>query len=291
MRKSVTISSLALAMLMLTGCEKVDLTSLKDKIAFWDEKADEQDNETSVNQDEQAKEEQGEEEEQTPSENAPEEEEYPWTLESIFFNEIKVVDGRNIIQNPMNIVSLVNKEFGLPDGYTPEDLVRPNVEFSFGNQDIEKSYMREEAAKALEDMFNGAKQSGITLYAVSGYRSFDRQTVLFGAEVDRVGEEKAVQAVAYPGNSEHQTGLAMDISSESADFLLTEEFADTKEGKWLKENAHLYGFILRYPKGKENITQYKFEPWHFRYVGKKSAKDIYENDWTLEEYFKVVRKI
>ncbi|WP_312098147.1 M15 family metallopeptidase [Niallia sp.] len=287
MRKTVTISSLALALAMLTGCEKVDLTSLKDKIAFWEENADEQNNETPVNKED----EQETVEEETPSEDVPEEEEYPWTLESIFFNEIKVVDGRNIIQNPMNIVSLVNKEFGLPDGYTPEDLVRPNVEYSFGNQDIEKSYMREEAANALEDMFNGAKKSGLTLYAVSGYRSYDRQTVLFDAEVDRVGEEKAVQAVAYPGNSEHQTGLAMDISSESADFLLTEEFADTKEGKWLKENAHLYGFILRYPKGKENITQYKFEPWHFRYVGKKSAKDIYENDWTLEEYFKVVRKI
>lgn len=285
MKRSVTIPALAIATLMLTGCEKVDFSSLKDKISFWDEKADEQDSGSQVNEEEQEKEEQ-----QTPPEEV-EEEEYPWTLESIFFNEIKVVDGRNIIQNPMNIVSLVNKEFGLPDGYIPEDLVRPNVEFSFGKQDIEKSYMREEAAKALEDMFNGAKKSGITLYAVSGYRSYDRQTVLFGAEVDRVGEEKAVQAVAYPGNSEHQTGLAMDISSKSADFLLTEEFGETKEGKWLKENAHLYGFILRYPEGKESITQYKYEPWHFRYVGIKSAKDIYENDWTLEEYFKVVRKI
>jgi len=287
MRRSVTISALAIATLMLTGCEKVDFSSIKDKISFWDEKAEEQDSGNQVNEEEQEKEDQ----QTLPEEVQEEEEEYPWTLESIFFNEIKVVDGRNIIQNPMNIVSLVNKEFGLPDGYIPEDLVRPNVEFSFGNQDIEKSYMREEAAKALEDMFNGAKKSGITLYAVSGYRSYDRQTVLFGAEVDRVGEEKAVQAVAYPGNSEHQTGLAMDISSKSADFLLTEEFGETKEGKWLKENAHLYGFILRYPEGKESITQYKYEPWHFRYVGKKSAKDIYENDWTLEEYFKVVRKI
>lgn len=284
MKRSVTISALAIATLMLTGCEKVDFSVLKDKISFWDKKADEQDSGNQVNEEK-------EEQQTLPEEVQEEEEEYPWTLESIFFNEIKVVDGRNIIQNPMNIVSLVNKEFGLPDGYIPEDLIRPNVEFSFGNQDIEKSYMREEAANALEDMFNGAKKSGITLYAVSGYRSYDRQTVLFGAEVDRVGEEKAIQAVAYPGNSEHQTGLAMDISSKSADFLLTEEFGETKEGKWLKENAHLYGFILRYPKGKESITQYKYEPWHFRYVGKKSAKDIYENDWTLEEYFKVVRKI
>ncbi|MEI2368124.1 M15 family metallopeptidase [Niallia circulans] len=286
MKKSVAISSLALAIAMLTGCEKVDLKSIQDKVSFWDKTEKEQEVETPVNKEDQVK-----DEEQQPSETVSEEEKTPWTLESIFFNDIKEVDGRKIIQNPTNIVSLVNKEFGLPDGYAPKDLVRPNVEFSFGNQDIEKSYMRKEAAKALEDMFNDAKKSGITLYAVSGYRSYNRQTEVYDAEVSRVGKEKAVQAVAYPGNSEHQTGLAMDISSESANFLLTEEFGETKEGKWLKENAHLYGFILRYPKGKEKITQYEFEPWHFRYVGKKSAKDIYENDWTLEEYFKVVRKI
>ncbi|CAM5598114.1 MULTISPECIES: M15 family metallopeptidase [Niallia] len=286
MKKSVAISSLALAIAMLTGCEKVDLKSIQDKVSFWDKNEKEQEVEQPVNKEDQVK-----DEEQQAPEKVSEEEKKPWTLESVFFNDIKEVDGRKVIQNPTNIVSLVNKEFGLPDGYAPEDLVRPKVEFSFGNQDIEKSYMRKEAAKALEDMFNGAKKSGITLYAVSGYRSYNRQTEVYDAEVSRVGEEKAVQAVAYPGNSEHQTGLAMDISSESADFLLTEGFGETKEGKWLKENAHLYGFILRYPKGKEKITQYKFEPWHFRYVGKKSAKDIYENDWTLEEYFKVVRKI
>ncbi|MEK4747883.1 MULTISPECIES: M15 family metallopeptidase [Niallia] len=286
MKKSVAISSLALAIAMLTGCEKVDLKSIQDKVSFWDKNEKEQEVEQPVNKEDQVK-----DEEQQAPEKVSEEEKNPWTLESVFFNDIKEVDGRKVIQNPTNIVSLVNKEFGLPDGYAPEDLVRPKVEFSFGNQDIEKSYMRKEAAKALEDMFNGAKKSGITLYAVSGYRSYNRQTEVYDAEVSRVGEEKAVQAVAYPGNSEHQTGLAMDISSESADFLLTEGFGETKEGKWLKENAHLYGFILRYPKGKEKITQYKFEPWHFRYVGKKSAKDIYENDWTLEEYFKVVRKI
>ncbi|WP_303983463.1 M15 family metallopeptidase [Niallia circulans] len=286
MKKSVAISSLALAIAMLTGCEKVDLKSIQDKVSFWDKNEKEQEVEQPVNKEDEVK-----DEEQQAPEKVSEEEKNPWTLESVFFNDIKEVDGRKVIQNPTNIVSLVNKEFGLPDGYAPEDLVRPKVEFSFGNQDIEKSYMRKEAAKALEDMFNGAKKSGITLYAVSGYRSYNRQTEVYDAEVSRVGEEKAVQAVAYPGNSEHQTGLAMDISSESADFLLTEGFGETKEGKWLKENAHLYGFILRYPKGKEKITQYKFEPWHFRYVGKKSAKDIYENDWTLEEYFKVVRKI
>lgn len=212
-------------------------------------------------------------------------------LKSIFFNDIKEVNGRDIIQNPTNLLALVNKENGLPDGYTPKDLVRPKVSFSFGDQDIEKSYLRKEAASALEKMFSEAEKKGIKLFAVSGYRSFDRQTVLFDSEIERVGEKKAIQAVAYPGNSEHQTGLAMDISTESVNFLLTEEFSKTKEGKWLSKNAHRFGYILRYPKGKAGITGYNFEPWHFRYVGEKPASIIYEENLTLEEYFKIVEKI
>jgi zinc D-Ala-D-Ala carboxypeptidase len=213
------------------------------------------------------------------------------TLEAAYFNEITQVNGRNVIQNPSNILILVNKEYGLPDGYSPEDLVRPNVTFSFGNQDIEKSYMRKEAATALEQMFTDALQNGVQLAAVSGYRSYDRQVNVFNAEVEKVGEEQAVQVVAYPGNSEHQTGLAMDISSASANYELSEQFGETPEGKWIAENAHRFGFIMRYPKGKEQITGYDYESWHFRYVGIKAATEIYENQLTLEEYFRIVEKI
>lgn len=215
----------------------------------------------------------------------------PLSLQAIYFNHIKQVDGKNRIQNPQNLLALVNKDFYLPDQYTPSDLVRPKVSFSFGDQNLEKALMRKEAAEALEKMFASAKESGISLFAVSGYRSFDRQKNLFDAEVNRVGEEKAEQAVAVPGSSEHQSGLAMDIGSQSTNFQLTEGFADTKEGKWLAENAHRFGFILRYPKGKETITHYEFEPWHFRYVGVKAATSIYEHQWTLEEYFQEVKKI
>ncbi len=285
------LALLLLLAVLLTGCSKLD--GITDHIPFLNKEKDSEetagDGEENTEQSNEGGNADSTQKESSESEGP--EEQVPWTLESAFFNDIKVVDGRNIIQNPTNTVSLVNKEFGLPDGYTPEDMVRPNVLFSFGDQDIEKSYLRKEAASALEEMFNAAKKDGVILYAVSGYRSYDRQSVLFNAEVDKVGEKKAEEAVAYPGNSEHQTGLAMDISSESADFLLTEDFKDTKEGKWLHDKAYLYGFILRYPKGKEDITKYKFEPWHYRYVGKKSAKDIFENNWTLEEYFEQVRKI
>ncbi len=214
-----------------------------------------------------------------------------FVLESVYFNDLAVVNGKNMIQNPTNIMVLVNKEFALPDFYAPDDLVRPNVAFSFGDQDIEKSYMRKEAADALEKMFSDAMNNGIQLFAVSGYRSYDRQQQVYNAEVSRVGEELAVQAVAVPGFSEHQTGLSMDISSESAQFALSEQFGRTLEGKWLQNNAHRFGFILRYPKGKENITGYKYESWHYRYVGVKAATEIYENDLTLEEYFNKVKKI
>lgn len=213
------------------------------------------------------------------------------SLEAGYFNQIEQVNGKNIIKNPLNVLALVNKQYALPDGYIPNDLVRPNVMFSFGNQDIEKSYMRKEAAQALEKMFLDAQSSGLTLQAVSGYRSFERQVALFDAEVSRVGRDLAVQAVAVPGNSEHQTGLAMDISSESANLNLSEQFESTEEGKWLAANAHRFGFILRYPKGKEAITGYQYEPWHFRYVGEKAAKLIFKKNMTLEEYFEVVKKI
>lgn len=215
----------------------------------------------------------------------------PLSLESIFFNEIKVVDGKSVIQNSTNVMALVNKEFYLPEDYIPEDLVKPEVQFSFGDEDIEKSLMRKEAAEALEKMFTNAAENGIEIFAVSGYRSFSRQKSLYDAEVNRVGKEKAEQAVAIPGASEHQSGLAMDISSKSNKLYLNTAFANTTEGKWLKENAHHFGFILRYPKEKMDITNYMYEPWHFRYVGVKAASTMYEHNWTLEEYFNEVKKI
>lgn len=215
-------------------------------------------------------------------------------LEKKYFNEVIEVDGKEIIKNVDNILVFVNKESALlPEDYEPSDLVIPDVRFSFTvTPDIEKAYMRKEAAEALEEMFTQAESEGIYLFAVSGYRSYDRQKQIFQNKVNQVGdEEQAAQVVAVPGTSEHQTGLTMDISSESAGFELVEQFADTPEGQWLADNAHKFGFILRYPKGKEHITGYTFEPWHFRYVGKEAAEIIYENDWTLEEFFEAATEV
>lgn len=182
-----------------------------------------------------------------------------------------------------DILILVNKKHPLSSDYAPEDLVVPDVSFSFKGYHSKKQ-MRKEAATALEKLFAGANDEGIKLYAVSGYRPYERQKNIFNNKARKVGEEEANKVVAYPGQSEHQTGLAIDVSSPSVKNGLVESFGDTKEGIWLKENSYKYGFIIRYPKEKEHITGYSYEPWHIRYIGKEAAEYIFENDITLEEY-------
>ncbi|MBC1421048.1 M15 family metallopeptidase [Listeria seeligeri] len=206
-------------------------------------------------------------------------------------NQLVEKNGIQYIENQENILVLANKDYSLQSSYTPPDLVRPNVTFSFGDEQVEKAQMRKEAGTALEEMFQAANEDGYKLFAVSGYRSYKRQQEVFQAEVNSKGDTKAREAVAYPGTSEHQTGLAMDISSESQSYELTEAFGTTPEGKWLEENAHNYGFILRYMKGREDITKYQYESWHYRYVGKDAATIIYENNWTLEEFFNHVKAL
>lgn len=188
-----------------------------------------------------------------------------------------------IVENPYEVLSLVNKSYSLPDNYEPYDLTVPNVRFPF-EEDDPKKQLRKVAADALEEMFNDADKDGVELYAQSGFRSFARQEAIFAANVERHGEEKANTYSAKPGESEHQTGLVMDVTSRTIGFTLEIEFEDTLEGKWIKDNAHNYGFIIRYPEGKESITKYQYEPWHLRYVGKVAATEITENNMTLEEY-------
>jgi len=206
-----------------------------------------------------------------------------------YFNDIVVKDNKKVIQNPENFLAIVNKEFSLPSTYKPTDLVKVKVPVVY--ESAEENYMRKEAAEALKEMFDAAKAENIQLYALSGYRSYQTQKVIFEREVKNEGYEKAALLVAKPGTSEHQTGLTMDITAKSVNMDLNESFGETKEGIWLKENAHKYGYILRYPKGKENITQYSYEPWHFRYVGKDVAKVIYEKGWTFEEFIGAVKKM
>lgn len=192
--------------------------------------------------------------------------------------------GSEVLGNPYEILAIVNKENALPADYEPQDLVIPKVAFPF-TENLPKKQLREPAAKALEDLFAEATDAGHQLFAQSGYRSYGRQVDLFAAYVEKHGEKAANQFSARAGESEHQSGLSMDITSSAVNHLLTTDFGDTPEGQWVKENAATFGFIIRYPEGKEAITQYQFEPWHLRYVGIKAAEEIAANGWTLEEYF------
>lgn len=189
-----------------------------------------------------------------------------------------MVNGKATVMNPSDLLVLVNKTRNLPSDYVPNDIVSAKVS---GNN----TKMRKTAAAALEELFSGALKDGIKLFAASGYRSYDSQMSVFNNSVKRNGEEATRMSVAVPGQSEHQTGLAMDVSCASMNYDLLESFGETKEGKWLKEHAKDYGFIIRYQKEKVSITGYSYEPWHIRYVGKTAANFIMSNNITFEEYF------
>ncbi|GEM_PF-316994 len=200
----------------------------------------------------------------------------------------KNVNKQNVVVTPPKVntngqtnkkkdIEVINKKNGIDEGYEPNDLEVLNVQ---SNKRIE---VRAEAGKNAEQLFEKAAEDGIYLTAVAGYRSYSFQKQLYANEVSMNGEEYANKYVAVPGYSEHHTGLAIDLMSAD-DVSLTEAFDQTDEFRWLQENMSDYGFILRYPKGKEHITGYNYEPWHIRYVGREAAKEIEELGLTLEEY-------
>ncbi|WP_233269586.1 D-alanyl-D-alanine carboxypeptidase family protein [Alteribacillus sp. YIM 98480] len=200
--------------------------------------------------------------------------------------EAPQLNEKGELTKPESEQVLVNREYRLPEGYEPDDLTVPDIPFPF-EEDHPKKQIREPAVKPLEELFDEASEEGLQLYAISGYRSYDRQEAIFAANAAEDGEEEANQYSAKPGQSEHQSGLAMDVSSPSADLALTDEFGETPEGQWLKDNAHRFGFIIRYPEDKTDITGFQYEPWHLRYVGKEAAETMHEKDQTLEEYYGV----
>lgn len=162
-------------------------------------------------------------------------------------------------------VLIANKRYGLPSTYNPGE--------------------SPEARAALDQMLAAAKQAGFELTAFSGFRSYEYQSSLYNRYVERDGQAEADRSSARPGYSEHQTGLSFDIGEVGReDLWLKAEFGETEAGKWLINNAHLYGFILRYPQGKEHITGYMYESWHFRHLGVELATKVKAANVTLEEY-------
>ena len=188
----------------------------------------------------------------------------------------------SVFCDPHSILLLANKKHPLPSGYEPDDLVAVTIPTS--NSGVT---MRKEANEAMTKMAEAAKQDGVILKVSSAFRGESYQHNLYSGYAASYGSAKADRISSRPGYSEHQTGLCADfVEGSAADFR--PDFENTASGKWLAEHAHEYGFILRYPRGKEEITGYAYEPWHFRYVGKQYAEEIYAQgaDMTFEEFFK-----
>lgn len=193
------------------------------------------------------------------------------------------------IDNPDSYWVVVNKQRSLqPPTYKPETLTAPHVPL---NQPADSSRMqvRSEVAVALELMNQAAKaQIGKELKMISGYRSYQEQRTLYNDYVRAHGQKAADTFSARPGYSEHQTGLVADLGTLNDTCVVEVCFAKTPEAKWIAENAWQYGFIIRYPKGKTDITGYSYEPWHVRYVGKPLASWMHDKKIeTMEEALKV----
>jgi len=176
-------------------------------------------------------------------------------------SDIKVINGITYVQG----VLIANKTYGLPASYNPGGL-------------------DPKAQAAFNEMAAAAAKEGLSLRICSGFRSYATQKTLYNNYCKRDGQAAADRYSARPGHSEHQTGLAMDINYAGS------SFDKTPEAKWIAENCWKYGFIIRYPKGKEDITGYKYESWHVRYLGKEWAKTIFDSGLTLEEYFGITSK-
>lgn len=172
-----------------------------------------------------------------------------------------IVEERIVVKNGVTYVEgilLVNKKYSIPSNYDYT--------------------VNKEASNQLKVLQQEAKKLGLTINLKSGYRSYSYQKNLYNNYVLKHGQALADTFSARPGHSEHQTGLAFDVG------IISDDFGLTKEGIWLAKNAHLYGFIIRYPKGKQAITGYKYEPWHIRYLGVETATKVYESGLCLEEY-------
>ncbi len=181
-----------------------------------------------------------------------------------------------------DVLVLVNKLHAVSKYYEPTDMVAINGNYTT-NQGLE---MKEDAYKAFKKMRKAARADGIYFKICSAYRTYETQKWLYKNYLNTMGKELRDIRSAAPGRSEHHTGYAIDLVTKSTGWTLTQDFAKTDEGKWIKKNCAKYGYIIRYPKGKTDITGYDYEPWHLRYVGVDVAKEITKQGITLEEYLK-----
>lgn len=200
---------------------------------------------------------------------------YPFIISSNGEPETKYT-----ITNPSNLLTLVKKGFYLPEDYEPE-LVDPEIPVA---PDCQNPKMTKETSDALTKMYRAAKQEGLELVVNSAYRSYQTQVETMADFVARYNTQYANEYVAQPGASEHQTGLGVDLTSQSVVEGKRITFGDTEEYRWVIKNCAKFGFIIRFEDETDGITGIAHEPWHLRYVGEDVAKEIQKNGWTFEEY-------
>lgn len=196
---------------------------------------------------------------------------------------------QNSIDKPGSIWWIVNKKRSLPSGYAPSTIIAPNVTLRL-DKTTEEMKIRSDIATNIEAMFTAANKQGINLLFASGFRPQSAQEVLYKSYIAKDGQAAADRYSARPGTSEHQTGLAFDVCVSGSSCDLDVTFADTPAGKWVAQNAHTFGFIVRYPNGKEAITGYQYEPWHLRFVGTNLADELRKKNQTMEEFFSLTTK-
>lgn len=192
--------------------------------------------------------------------------------------------SRYSISEPGSPWWIVNKNRPLPAGYRPADLTVPDITLRLASTD-EQMKVSAQMAPSLEKLFAAAKQANVHIMMTSGFRSAELQKKFYDSYVAKDGQAAADRYSARPGTSEHQTGLAADIARTDRKCYLEVCFGETPEGKWLAANAHLHGFIVRYPDKKEPVTGYQYEPWHIRYVGPELAAELTRTSQTMEEFF------
>ncbi|MEG2311350.1 MAG: M15 family metallopeptidase [Bacilli bacterium] len=188
-----------------------------------------------------------------------------------FYTDYKDISNKN------NSLVLVNKYNKLSSSFIPKDVEKIDSRFTRKNV-----FLSTDARKHFEKMCDTISKEGLTLIGFSGYRTYESQENIYNYYLSIDSKDKVDTYSARPGFSEHQTGLAIDVAKPTSDY---NHFDTTDEYSWLKDNAHKFGFILRYPKGLDYLTGYMYEPWHYRYVGEEVATYIYENNITFDEYY------
>ena len=195
----------------------------------------------------------------------------------------------------MDYSILINKENPIDENYKVDNLISVGKVYSGDNERYTDKdiLLEQETALALKEMLDDANKINPNIKVIpdSGYRSYQYQIDVLNYYIEKEGEEKARQRVAIPGTSEHHSGLAVDVAIFDNDKYLDDVTGNEAPISFLHQNAYKYGFIFRYPKGKEDITGIMNEPWHFRYVGKDLAKEIMLNDLTLEEWHKMKKNL